>query len=106
VYILLARRLRLPLAGIGLPGHFICRYQSSAAELYLDPFNHGRILSKADCVQYLSRGNFSLHDDYLAPVTPRRLLLRVCGNLHQVYQRLELASEAMRLQRYLVALAR
>jgi regulator of sirC expression with transglutaminase-like and TPR domain len=106
VYILLARRLHLPVAGIGLPGHFICRYQSTAAELYVDTFNHGKVLSKADCVAYLSRGNFSLRDDYLTPVTPRRTLLRICGNLHQVYQRLELAAEAMRLQRYLVALAR
>ena len=106
VYILLARRLHLPVAGIGLPGHFICRYQSTAAELYLDPFHHGRFLSKADCVQYLSRGNFSLSDDYLTPVTPRRLLLRICGNLHQAYQRLELAAEATRLHRYMVALAR
>jgi regulator of sirC expression with transglutaminase-like and TPR domain len=106
VYILLARRLHLPVAGIGLPGHFICRYQSTSAELYIDPFNHGKLLSKGDCVQYLACGSFSLRDDYLTPVTPRRLLLRVCGNLHQVYQRLELAAEAMRLQRYLVALAR
>jgi regulator of sirC expression with transglutaminase-like and TPR domain len=106
VYILVARRLHLPVTGIGLPGHFICRYQSTAAELYLDPFNHGKVLSKADCIQYLSRGSFSLRDDYLTPVTPRRLLLRICGNLHQVYQRLEQAAEAMRLQRYLVALAR
>lgn len=106
LYILLARRLRLPLAGIGLPGHFICRFQSTAAEIYLDPFNHGRFLTKADCVQYLTNANFSLRDEYLAPVSPRRLLLRICSNLHQVYQRLELAVEAMRLQRYLVALAR
>src|SRR5712664_2961951 len=28
IYILLARRLRLPVTGIGLPGHFICRHQS------------------------------------------------------------------------------
>jgi regulator of sirC expression with transglutaminase-like and TPR domain len=106
VYILLARRLHLPVAGIGLPGHFICRYQSSSAEVYFDPFYEGRFLSKGDCVRYLTRGNYSLRDDYLTPVTPRRLLLRICGNLHQVYQRLEQASEAMRLQRYLVALAR
>ena len=106
VYILLARRLRLPLAGIGLPGHFICRYQSTAAEVYLDPFNRGRFLTKADCVQYLANANFSLRDDYLVPVSPRRLLLRICSNLHQIYQRLEQAVEAMRLQRYLVALAR
>ena len=106
VYILLARRLRLPVAGIGLPGHFICRYQSTAAEIYLDPFNHGKTLTKADCVQYLVNANCSLRDDYLTPVSARRLLLRVCSNLHQVYQRLEQAAEAMRLQRYLVALAR
>lgn len=106
MYILLARRLRLPVAGIGLPGHFICRYQSTAAEIYLDPFNRGRFLTKADCVQYLVNANCSLRDDYLAPVSARRLLLRVCSNLHQVYQRLEMAAETMRLQRYLVALAR
>ncbi len=105
-YLLLARRLRLPVAGIGLPGHFICRYQSTAAEIYLDPFNRGRLLRKADCVQYLTNANCSLRDDHLAPVSARRLLLRVCSNLHQVYQRLEQAAEATRLQRYLVALAR
>ena len=105
-YILLARRLRLPITGIGLPGHFICRYQSSSLETYLDPFNRGRFLTKADCVQYLANANFSLRDDYLTPVSPRRLLLRICSNLHQIYQRLEQAVEAQRLQRYLVALAR
>jgi regulator of sirC expression with transglutaminase-like and TPR domain len=106
LYISLARRLRLPIAGIGLPGHFICRYQSIAAELYFDPFNRGKFLTKADCVQYLVNANCSLRDDYLAPVSARRFLLRICSNLHQVYQRLELAMESMRLQRYLVALAR
>ncbi len=101
IYILLARRLRLPVAGIGLPGHFICRYQSTAAEIYLDPFNRGKFLTKADCIQFLINANCSLRNDYLVPVSPRRLLLRICSNLHQVYQRLEQAVEAMRLQRYL-----
>lgn len=106
VYILLARRLGLPVTGIGLPGHFICRYQGSAQEVYIDAFNRGKLLTKADCVQYLLQGNYSVRDDYLAPVTPRRMLLRVCGNLHQIYLHLEKAEEAKRFQRYLVALAR
>ncbi len=106
VYLLLARRLHLPVVGIGLPGHFICRYQTSAVEFYLDPFNHGRLMTKADCMQYLASANCSLRDDYLVPVTARRFLLRICSNLHQVYQRLELATETVRIQRYLVALAR
>jgi regulator of sirC expression with transglutaminase-like and TPR domain len=106
VYLLLARRLSLPVTGIGLPGHFICRYQSSSVEIYIDVFNHGKLLTKADCVQYLLQGNYSVREDYLAPVTPRRLLLRICGNLHQIYLHLEQPEAATRLQRYLVALAR
>jgi regulator of sirC expression with transglutaminase-like and TPR domain len=106
VYLLLARRLRLPIAGIGLPGHFVCRYQSTAVEIYVDPFNRGKLLTKADCINYLVQANFSVRDDYLAPITSRRLLLRICANLHQIYLRLELAEETTRLQRYRVALAR
>jgi regulator of sirC expression with transglutaminase-like and TPR domain len=106
VYLLLARRLRLPVTGIGLPGHFVCRYQSSSAEIFIDAFNRGKLLNKADCVQYLLQSNYSVREDYLAPVSPRRLLLRICGNLHQIYLHLERSEEATRLQRYLVALAR
>jgi regulator of sirC expression with transglutaminase-like and TPR domain len=106
VYLILARRLRLPVTGIGLPGHFVCRFQSSASELYIDPFNHGRLMTKADCVQYLLRGHYGLQDDYLTPVNPRRILMRVCGNLHRIYYHLKLPEEITRLQRYLIALAR
>ena len=106
VYLLLARRLRLPVSGIGMPRHFVCRFQSSAEELYIDVFNRGKILTKTDCVQYLLNANLSVRDDYLAPVTSRRLLLRVCANLHQIYEQLHLPAEALRLQRYVVALGR
>ena len=106
LYLLLARRLQMPVTGIGMPGHFICRYQSSAAAIYIDVFNGGKLLTKADCVQYLLRANYSVRDDYLAPVSPRRMLLRICGNLHQIYARLQKSEGATRLQRYLVALAK
>jgi regulator of sirC expression with transglutaminase-like and TPR domain len=106
VYLLIASRLRLPVTGIGLPGHFVCRFQSSSAEIYVDAFNGGKLLTKADCIQYLLQGNYSVREDYLTPVSPRRLLLRVCGNLHQIYLHLEQNEPATRVQRYLVALAR
>lgn len=106
VYLLIGRRLQLPLAGIGLPGHFICRYQSSAAEYFIDCFNRGKLLTKTDCVQYLLQGNYSVRTDYLAPVSPRRMMLRICGNLHQIYLRLEQSEPATRVQRYLVALGK
>jgi len=106
VYLLLGKRLGLPMTGIGLPGHFLCRFQSTAAEVYVDVFHGGRLLSKGDCVRYLLNANFGARNDYLSPVTPRRLLLRVCANLHQVYLQSDARERATRLQRYMVALGR
>jgi regulator of sirC expression with transglutaminase-like and TPR domain len=106
IYLLLARRLKLPITGIGLPGHFVCRYQTSTAEVYIDAFNRGKLLTKADCIKYLLHTHHGLEEGYLAPVTPRRMLLRMCANLHQIYLHNEQADETARFQRYLVALAK
>jgi regulator of sirC expression with transglutaminase-like and TPR domain len=106
LYLLLARRLRLPIAGIGLPGNFLCRFQSSRAEIYIDPFHGGRVLVKADCIKLVMQLQHRFDDSFLAPVTPRRILLRICANLHQVYTQKKSAHQAERLQRYLVALAK
>lgn len=106
VYILIARRLKLPVAGIGLPGHFICRFQTTKEEIYIDAFNRGKLLTKADCVKYLLHTNHSLEEGHLIPVSARRILLRICANLHQIYTQLNREADIARLQRYLVALAK
>jgi regulator of sirC expression with transglutaminase-like and TPR domain len=106
LYLLLARRLRLPVVGIGLPGHFVVRYQNASVELYIDAFNRGKILLRNDCVKYLQKTQHSLQEGHLAPVSPRRILLRICGGLHQIYSQMSNESEAQRIQRYLVALAK
>ena len=105
-YLFVTRRLHLPVTGIGLPLHFICRYQTARTEIYIDPFRQGKFLTKADCIKYLLEMNHGLQEGYLAPVSPRRMLLRMCSNLHQIYSHLKQADESARLQRYLVALAK
>ena len=106
IYLFLARRLRLPVAGIGLPGHFVCRYQTTTKEIYIDCFRGGRFLTKADCVKYLIRTNLGIADGHLAPVSTRAIAQRMCNNLHLTYAHLELADEAVRVQRYVAALGR
>lgn len=106
IYLFMARRLRLPIAGVGLPGHFLCRFQSSVQEVYIDPFRRGKFLSKGDCVKHLLNTQHGLQEGYLTPVSSRRILLRMCANLHQTYANLEMVDEASRVQRYLVALAK
>jgi regulator of sirC expression with transglutaminase-like and TPR domain len=106
VYVLLARRLKLPIVGIGMPGHFLCRYQSSKEEFFIDAFNSGKLLTKADCIKYLIQTKDGFKESYLAPVSPRKMLLRICSNLHQIYSQLSLTEEMSRFQRYIVALAK
>jgi regulator of sirC expression with transglutaminase-like and TPR domain len=106
VYLFIARRLQLPITGIGMPGHFLIRFQSTTGEVYIDAFNRGKLLNKGDCVRYLLHTSHGFQEEYLSPVTHRRVLLRVCSNLHQIYAQLELSDEASRLQRYIVALAK
>ncbi len=105
-YLLLGRRLRLPMAGIGLPGHFLCRYQTSRAEIYIDAFHGGRLLTKSDCIRHVVQLRQRFEDSCLAPVSSRRILLRICASLHQIYTQKKAPEQMERLQRYLVALAK
>jgi regulator of sirC expression with transglutaminase-like and TPR domain len=106
VYLLLARRLRLPMAGIGLPGHFLCRYQSTRTEVFVDAFRGGCLLTKADCIKRVLQLRQRFDESCLAPVSSRRILLRICANLHQIYTQRKSADQVERLQRYLIALAK
>lgn len=106
IYLFLARRLHLPIAGIGMPGHFLCRFQTTTDELFIDAFNNGKILSKGDCVKYLLHTRDGFKEAYLSPITPRRTLLRVCSNLHQIYSQQNRKHDISRFQRYIVALAK
>lgn len=105
IYLFLSRRLCLPITGIGLPGHFLCRFQSTKAQIYLDIFRGGRFWTKADCIRHLVETCHGINEGFLSPTSPKRMLTRMCANLHQTYSQLEMHEEAQRIQRYLVALA-
>jgi regulator of sirC expression with transglutaminase-like and TPR domain len=106
IYLLLARRLHLPVTGIGMPGHFLCRFQTPTEELFIDAFNSGKILTKGDCVKYLLHTRDGFKEAYLSPITTRRTLLRICSNLHQIYSQQSRKEDIGRFQRYIVALAK
>ena len=106
IYLGVCRRLKLPVTGIGLPGHFLCRFQDPRQEIYIDAFNRGRVLTKADCMKYLKQAGYEFHEAFLVPASPRRILLRMCSNLHQIYQREGQKTHASRLQGYIVALSK
>jgi regulator of sirC expression with transglutaminase-like and TPR domain len=79
-----ARRVGLALEGVGLPGHFIVRFPDETSQLFIDPFDGGRILDVHACVALfdkLYRGRLTWREEYLRPVSHRTILKRVLLNL-------------------------
>jgi regulator of sirC expression with transglutaminase-like and TPR domain len=99
IYIEVAARLGLSLAGVGLPGHFIVKYEGPAgagrgaqrgAELFIDPYHAGALLTRAECGAWFRKlygPDFTFSGEYLAPLTRRQILARMLRNLKGAYLR-------------------
>lgn len=88
VYLEISRRLALPVAGVGFPGHFLIRAREGDRELLLDPFDGGRVLSLEDCQDRLDRvfgARVELDPRFLRTVDRRQILTRVLRNLKRAY---------------------
>ncbi len=90
IYTEVARRLGLPLAGVGFPGHFLVKYPTGSGEILIDPYNRGAILSRQDCAERLKAHwgeEAELKPEYLQASTPRQILARMLNNLKGSYFR-------------------
>ena len=92
VYLEVGWRLELPLAGVGMPGHFLVGYYPEGGVQYVDVFNQGTLLGRDDCIARLRAqygGGFVFQDAHLAPVSKRQILTRMLTNLRHVYSQRE-----------------
>lgn len=89
VYMEVARRVGLPLCGVGMPGHFLLKhYGEDGKETLIDCFNRGDILSRQDCQSRLDEiysGEMTLRPEFLRPIGRRQILTRMLNNLKTVY---------------------
>ena len=98
VYMEIARRLDRPVQGIGLPGHFIVRYDDGLYSVFLDPFHGGRRLERDECfalAREASHVEIEPSPRWLAPVGKRDILLRMLRNLGSAYTARGLTAKAI-----------
>jgi regulator of sirC expression with transglutaminase-like and TPR domain len=95
LYIEVGARLNVPLAGVGMPGHFLVRHVDEGG-LYVDPFNRGVILSERECRAQFERINEGMRWDprFLAAVTPRSMVARMLRNLAAIWTQQEALAQA------------
>jgi regulator of sirC expression with transglutaminase-like and TPR domain len=83
LYMELARRLELPVVGVGMPAHFIVRYQPEDGESQLiDPFHKGKRMTREDAEQHVLLNTGRPFDGQdLATVSKKRIIERMLNNL-------------------------
>ena len=104
IYLEIGWRVGLPLSGVGLPGHFIVRYDLASQVWFLDPFHRGDVLSEADCARLMQRtaGDMLFDPVLLRPVTRRQILTRMLNNLRAAYLQRDMLAEAQQVMERLV----
>jgi len=88
VYMEVARRIGFQLHGVGMPGHFIVKHCAQPTEIFIDPFNAGRVMDERDCANLLaemSGGKVQIRPEHLAAATKRQILIRMLANLLRIY---------------------
>jgi regulator of sirC expression with transglutaminase-like and TPR domain len=101
VYLLLGRRLDLPVFGVGMPGHFLVKYETSRYRIFVDSFNKGALLTQKDCARFLDQAGYGFDERYLQKTPARAILTRMIKNLVAIYNKMEDTRKAARLTRFI-----
>lgn len=81
VYLLLARRLDLPIFGVNMPAHFIVKYDDTYEEVFIDVYNEGEAFAKDEGIRFLLNADIKPRPHYFKATDERSILLRMVRNL-------------------------
>jgi len=83
MYMEIARRLHMPVFGIGLPRHFVLEYNDGNYATFIDPFHGGRAITARDC--FVLAGAPVADPALLERVNPKQIVMRMLQNLDHAY---------------------
>jgi regulator of sirC expression with transglutaminase-like and TPR domain len=88
IYLLVARKLGLPIYGVNLPNLFVLTYKSEDYNFYINAFNKGLIFGRKDVSNYLEHLKIEPRDEYFEPCSHLAIILRMLRNLGQAFEKL------------------
>lgn len=81
------RRIGVPVAGVGMPGHFLLRDRVDP-DVFVDPFSGGVVLDRPACervFRHLHGPDAAFDDAFLDPASRRSIVARILVNLDRSY---------------------
>lgn len=88
IYLLVAKKLGLPIYGVNLPNLFVLSYKSKDITFYINAFNKGLIFSRKDIFNYLDHLKIEPRDEFFEPCETKQIILRTLRNLAQSFEKL------------------
>jgi regulator of sirC expression with transglutaminase-like and TPR domain len=107
LYMAVAERAGIALLGVGAPVHFLTRYETVDAPLFVDAFAGGTVLSLAECITRVEDSSELSGRKAIAaldPVGPRAIIMRMLNNLKALHAKQENWRACWKVQHRLLAL--
>ena len=92
IYLLVAQRLDLPVFGVNSPNLFVLTYQpeeTQAPAFYINCYNRGVILSRADIEHYVGQLGITSQESFYQPCTHLDIVRRALRNLQVSFEKLQ-----------------
>jgi len=108
VYVAIANEIGIPLEPIAAPAHFLTRLYTDTGTVYVDAFDHGRIMQEVECLEWLhDLTNIPVSDiqNSLRPASHRSIMIRMLHNLKSLFGKKERWVSAWRVQKRLTLLS-
>ncbi len=88
IYLMIAKRLDLPVYGVNLPNLFILTYKNDSTQFYINVFNKGLIFLTEDIDNYLDNLQLERRDIFYQPCSNLDMILRMLRNLIVSFEKL------------------
>ncbi len=112
LYIILARKLGLPVYGVNLPQHFIVAYLTESGLtnpteddvlFYINPFNKGAVFTRREIELFVRQMKFKSDWSFYAPCSNHDIIQRLIRNLINAYTQLAFPDKIENLDNLLKA---
>ena len=88
VYLLVSKKLGLPVYGVNLPNLFVLTYRSDNLTFYINAFNKGLIFSRQDIHNYLEHLKIEPKDEFFEPCQNLVIIKRMLRNLVYAFDKI------------------
>ena len=88
IYMLVARKLGIPLYGVNLPNLFVLTYKSEQLQFYINVFNRGLVFTRNDIDNYIAQLNLAPSDIFYQPCNNLEIVKRVLRNMILAFEKM------------------